>query len=245
MMVKFILLAVVFLAGCAGSVSIPATRADSLTPASPTPEIEVVSKPELDRKPDGSFLIPTPYWANPRSVAAMPWHAVFGGTVIEVKNDSQKFSRFGDRKFISGALRVEKIFRNLPDSSEITVGSVIGSEDFDGLKKGDKAIFFVNEIYEGGFVRIEIEGTNSKLGFKVQDWNDPIVAVLEKLAPCDKTTVVWVEGHPEDFKAKLHACERESKILDDPQIAEIWKRYDPRGFQSLVEFREFRETDDN
>ncbi|HEY8559953.1 MAG TPA: hypothetical protein VIL74_06090 [Pyrinomonadaceae bacterium] len=246
-MIKFILPAVFLLSGCPANFSIPATSADSPPPVSSTPANEVVSRPQLHKRPDGSFTIPTLYWATPQGVAGNGWEAVFGGTVVEVENVAEKKSDGFPfpRKYVQGAIKVEKIFRNLPDSTEITVGSVIRSEDFDGLKKGDKVVFFIDDIYEGGYVRVETAGTNSKLGFKVEDWNEPLVAALEKLAPCDKLRIERVEGHPEDFKARLHDCDgdRESKILDDPEIADIWKLRDPVGYQSLVEMRELRELD--
>jgi hypothetical protein len=232
--VKFILLAVVLLSSCTKNVPVRDSKVGTIP--------EIVSKPDFIKKSDGSFEFPTLYWATPGGIAEKNWQAVFGGTVIEVENVQEKKSDGFPfpRKYVKGAVKVEKIFRNLPDSSEIAVGSVIRSEDFDGLKKGDKVVLFIEEIYEGGFVRIETDGTNSKLGFKVKDWNEPIIAALEKLTPCDKTEVVWVEGHPEDFKVKLYNCDEKSRILDDPQIAEIWKRYDPLGFQSLVEMRKLR-----
>ena len=229
---KYFLLAVLLLNGCAAEIPVQETKAE-LAP-------ETISKVELMQLSNGSFLFPNLYWANPVGVAAN-WDAVYGGTVTEVKSESDDPADKDSRKFVEGAIKVEKIFLNLPDSSEIDIGSTIRSEDFDGLKKDDKVIVFINNKYEGGYVRVKIEGTNSKLGFKVKDWNDPIVSALEKVAPCDKIRIGWIEGFPKDFRAKLYDCykERRNLIFDDPQISEIWKKNDPNGFQSLIESRQY------
>jgi hypothetical protein len=233
--------AVFFLFGCFTdpSVNNPVSEPNAYTEPAP------LSKPDFTKHSDGSYQFSTVYWASPRGVAEDDWMAVYGGTVTEVKNEVDDPSDETSRKFVSGSIRVQKIFRNLPDSSEIAIGSIIRSEDFDGLKKGDKAIVFIQDIYEGGFVRAEIAGANSKLGFKVETWNDPIVTTLEKVAPCDKIRIGWVEGHPKDFRAKLHDClqERDQMILDDPQISEIWKQHDPEGFRTLLEWREMRDEE--
>jgi hypothetical protein len=237
---KYLLLATVFLFnGCqADKVSEP----DITTNTAP----KAATRLELFKKPDGSFRFPTLYWTTPRGVAEEDWNAVFGGTVIKVETVREKKSDGFPfpRTYVKGALKVEKIFRDLPDSTEITVDSIIESEDFDGLKKGDKVIIFIQEIYEGGFVRIEVDGTNSKLGFKVKDWNEPIVTALEKIAPCYKINIGWVEGHAQNFRAKMYDCykERNQMILGDPQVTETWKRSDPKGFQYLVDLSEMKEN---
>ncbi len=238
-MLKLILPAVILFSSCAVDVS------EQIVEKQTTPE--TISKVKLTKKSDGSFEFPTLYWAVPRGVAEQDWNAVFGGTVIEVKKESDDPYDKESRKFVSGAIKIEKTFLNLPDTSEISINSIVRSENFDGLKKGDKVIIFINGNYEGGYVRIEIDGTNSKLGFKVKDWSEAIVTALEKVAPCSKIETTWVEGHPEDFRAKMHDCleNRNKIILDDPQVAEIWKRYDPKGFQYLVELREMDENAGN
>jgi hypothetical protein len=242
-MEKFILLTVLFFSSCAGGGPLTKTNAESLPERVIEQQPKVISNPKLSKMSDGSFLIPNLYWVPPRGVAEQNWEAVFGGTVVEVKKDKAEYSDQRSRKFVKGAIKVERIFLNLPDSVEVTIGSIIRSEDFDYLKKGDKVILFIHDIYESGYVRTEIKGTNSKLGFKVKDWNDPIVAALEKAAPCSKTRILWIEGHPEDFNVKVHDCyrERSAKILDDPQIAPVWSQLDPEGFQSLVEFRRLKQ----
>jgi len=236
-MTRFILSAVIFFNGCAATV--PEQNSEkNITP-------KLISKPESHKKSDGSFRFSTLYWATPRTVAGDDWHAVFGGTVIIVSKESDDPLDNSSRKYVSGAIKIEKVFLNLPDNSEISVNSVIRSEDFDDLKIGDKVIVFINVFYEGDFARVEIEGTNTKLGFKVKDWNEPIVSVLEQIAPCGKIQETWAEGHPEDFRVKMYNCfeERNRIILDEPQVAEIWKRYDPIGFQYLLELRELNSVD--
>ena len=185
-----------------------------------------------------SFNFPTLYWAVPRPVAVTDWHAVFGGTVVKVKKEKQKFSEDLTRKFVGGEIEIERIFLNLPSGAAISVGDKFYGEDFENLKKGDKVIVFINGFYEKEFVRIKIDGTNSALGWKVKNWNEPIVAVLEKIAPCGKTEETRVEGHKRDFRTTLYDCreERDQMILEN---AEIWKRYDPKGFDELVERQKF------
>ncbi|HQU93105.1 MAG TPA: hypothetical protein PLK77_12445 [Pyrinomonadaceae bacterium] len=239
---KIVVLAAVFFHfGCftAPSVNVPVSEPIAYT------EPGKLSKPDFIKKSDGSYEFSTVYWATPRGVAEDDWKAVYGGTVTDVKKEVDDPSDETSRKFVSGSIRVEKIFRNLPDSSEIAIGSIVRSEDFDGLKKGDKAIIFIQDIYENGFVRAEIAGTNSKLGFKVETWNDPIVTALEKVARCGKIRIGWVEGHPKDFRAKLHDCyqELDQMILDDPQISEIWKLHDPEGFRRLLELRKMSDEE--
>ena len=236
-MTKFILSLVIFLSGCAPNISEQNIEKD-IAP-------KLVSTPESHKMSDGSFLLPTLYWANPLTVASEDWDAVFGGTVVKVSKESDYASDNLSRKYVSGAIKIEKIFLNFPDNSEISVNSVVRSEDSDGLKIGDKVIVFTDGFYEGSFVRVEIEGTNTRLGFKVKDWNEPIVNVLEKIAPCGKIGEIWVEGHSKDFRVKMYNCrdERNKMILDDPQIADIWRRYDPIGFQYLLELRELNSVD--
>ena len=236
----YFLSAVILLNGCAADFPIEETK------NKPAPEH--ISKIDLSKLSDGSFSISTIYWAGSRGVAEEDWQAVFGGTVVEVKEERADPKDLKSRKFVNGAIKIEKIFLNLPDTDEIGIGSIVRSEDFDEMKKGDKIIFFVNGIiYEGGYCRVEVAGTNSKLGFKVKDWNDPIVSAVEKTAACEKVRNIWIEGHRKDFTAKQHDCyeERNKLVLDDPQISGIWKQNDPQGFQRLIEFRQYENSPKN
>lgn len=190
------------------------------------------------RSVSGSF--PTLYWAVPRPIADTNWHAVFGGTVVSVKKEKQELSEDLSRKIVTGEIKIEKIFLNLPDGKPISINDQFFGEGFENLKKGDKVIVFINGFYEKEFVRIAIDGTNSALGLKVKDWNEPIVSVLEKIAPCSEIKETTPEGHKKDFLVKLYDCraERDKMILEN---ALIWKRYDPKGVAELIEKRKFEE----
>lgn len=194
----------------------------------------VVSKNVQTTQDGKSFGFPTIYWAVPSTVADSEWNAVFGGTVIKTKQEKEEGLGGHERKFVSGTLKVEKIFLNMPDHIEIKLDSIFEGESFEHLKKGDKVIVFVNSFFDKEFWIKTIEGTNSAMGFKVKTWNDPIGGVLEKAAPCSKTKNSWVEGHEKDFRVKLYDCraERDKIILEN---AEIWKRYDPLGLDNLLE----------
>lgn len=183
---------------------------------------------------------PTLYWAVPRPIAATDWHAVFGGTIVKVKKEKLKYSGDITREFVGGEVKIEKIFLDLPGGAKISIGEKFYGEDFENLKKGDKVIVFVNGFYERDFVRIKIDGTNSALGLKVKDWNEPIVPLLEKIAVCGKTKETWVEGHQPDFRTTLYDCrsERDKMILEN---APIWQRYDPKGVEELIERQKFLE----
>lgn len=205
--------------------------AQSVNPTKPTTEKAKLSV-------SGSF--PTLYWAVPRPIARTDWHAVFGGTVIKVKKEKQDLTEDLSRKIVTGEIQIEKIFLNLPDGEPFSINERFFGEGFENLKKGDKVIVFVNGFYEKEFVRIAIDGTNSALGLKIKDWNEPIVALLEEIAPCEKIKETTPEGHKKDFRAKLYDCraERDKMILEN---AAIWKRYDPKGFAELVEMKKFEE----
>jgi len=230
-MLKLLLLAVVLFSSCAGD-NLAQTTVTETAP-------KLILTPKLRKNADGLIELPTLYWSTPRTLPAFDWYAVFGGTVINVKKESVKMSGDFSREYVSGALKIEKVFLNLPGSSEISINSVVTSENFDDLKKGDKVIIFINGFYEREFVRVEVEGTSSKLGFKVKDWNEPIVSVLEKIAPCNKTQEEWPEGHPRETRILMYNCggDWDKFILDDPEISKVWKRYDPKGFEHLVEMR--------
>ncbi len=236
MKLGILLLIVVFFGGCATDVP-QQNVVENNAPVK-------ISTPDPWFKRNNTVNIPTVYWAGPFTIPEEAWFAVYGGEVIEVKVERTDYSDNHSREFVSGKLKVEKIFLDLPENSDVSIGSVIGSEDFDGLKKGDKAIIFINGFYEKSFVHAEIAGTNSKLGFKVKDWNEPIVSVIEKIAPCDKIYTSLPDGHNLNFR--LYGCygKRAAMILDDFQTAEIWKHYDPEGFQVLLERRRLAEEDD-
>ena len=231
------LLMFVFAANCQKTI-VEKTSAQSVNVGKPSEKADTVSRR------NATFYFPTVYWAVSIPVAVTDWNAVFGGTVLRTKKEKQKgMGEFG-RKYVSGEIKVDKVFLGLPDNSKLSTNGIISAEGFENLKKGDKVIVFVNGFYEREFVLQKIEGTNSALGFKIKDWNEPIVSVLEKAAPCSKIKDTWVEGHPADFRTKMYDCraERDQIILEN---AEIWKRYDPHGFDQLLERQEILKEIEN
>lgn len=187
------------------------------------------------------FGFATLYWAHPQFLTANDWQMVFAGTVVKVKSEKDRISDF-TRRFKTGEIKVERIFLDLPESEGAKPGDIYGSEGFDGLKRGDKVIVFIKAFYEEQFVRVDVADTNTRLGIKVKSWDDPIVAAVEKAAQCSKIIEITPQGHKKAFRVKMYDCESERNklILEDKEIADVWRRFDPQGFQHLLEVQELR-----
>jgi hypothetical protein len=87
------------------------------------------------------------------------------------------------------------------------------SDGFEGLKRGDKVLVFVNE-YDGGYGIIEAAGSNCKLGIKVRDWDDPIIEAVEAM-----TRDPQMAKRPDD----------RIEVLKNPKYAEVWQRFSRKG----------------
>lgn len=166
------------------------------------------------------------------------WDMVFAGTVVQVKSEKENMSGHYVRHFKTGKIKVARVFLNSATGQRIAIGDYFEGEGFEGSKRGDKVIVFIGATYyEGSLARTDVAGTNSKLGFKIKSWDEPIVAAVEKVTRCTKIVEKWVEGHRPHFRAKVYDCqfERDKMIVEDKELANIWRRYDPQGIEFLLE----------
>lgn len=203
----------------------------------------VTSSAQMPRQQSegNTFGVSHLYWASPRPLLMEEWDMVFAGTVVEVKSETQNMSGNFVRHLKTGKIKVARVFLDSATGERIAIGDYFEGEGFDGSKRGDKVIVFVSaSYYEGSLARADVAGTNSKLGFKIKSWDEPIVTAVEKLTRCMKVVEKWVEGHRQDFRAKVYDCksERDEMILEDKELAEIWRRYDPHGIEILLDVQQ-------
>ncbi len=224
----------------AGVLIICASLIYSAENSSAIAQTNVLASPPRQNREINKFGFANLYWAVPRPVVAENWHMVFGGSVRKVKSKSEKVTDDISRRYKYGEIKVERVFLDLPDGRKTLPGDIFVGEDFDGLKHGDTVIVFINAFYEKTFVRIQIAGTNTRLGFKIKSWNEPIVAAVEQATRCAKIRETTPEGHKKDFKVKMYDCtaERNEMILKDKKLADVWRQFDPQGFQYLLEMQE-------
>lgn len=203
----------------------------------------VTSSTQMPRQQsDGNtFGVSHLYWASPRPLLMEEWDMVFAGTVVEVKSEKENMSGDFVRHFKTGKIKVARVFLDSATGKRIAIGDYFEGEGFDGSKRGDKVIVFINaSYYEESLARTDVEGTNSKLGFKIKNWDDPIVTAVEKVTRCTKIVDKWVEGHRQDFRAKVYDCksERDKMLLEDKELADVWRRYDPQGIELLHDIQQ-------
>lgn len=169
-------------------------------PARPTPTPGAASD---------TFSVGVMYWATPRPVLCKDWHVVLGGTVIETHKETAP--ELAKQHFTAGTLKVERVFLSLPTEREAAPAgfAYFKSEGFEGLKRGDKVIVFVNE-YDGGYGIVEAAGSNSRLGIKVRSWDDTIVEAVAAMTRDAQAT-------------KLPGGRQEA--LKDPRHAEAWRPF--------------------
>ncbi|HEV2864848.1 MAG TPA: hypothetical protein VGX48_27895 [Pyrinomonadaceae bacterium] len=159
-----------------------------------------------------TFSVGVMYWATPRPVLCKDWYVVLGGTVVEThREEAPELAR---QHFAAGTLKVERVFMSLPTEREAAPEgfAYFKSEGFDGLRRGDKVIVFVNE-YDGGYGLVEAAGSNSKLGIKVRSWDEPIVEAVAAMTRDAQA-------------AKLPGDRQEA--LKDPRHAEAWRPFNGR-----------------
>ncbi|HEX8558034.1 MAG TPA: hypothetical protein VF668_08040 [Pyrinomonadaceae bacterium] len=192
------------LAACTAGQSVPRER------AAPAPSQE----PAPRRAAAETFSAGHMYWATPQPVLCKDWYVVLGGAVVETHREAMP--GLTKERHTAGTLRVERVFMSLPTKNEAAPGAGVAyfkSEAFDGLKRGDKVIVFVNE-YDGGYGIVEAAGSNTKLGIKVRSWDDPIVRAVETLTR-DPQAARFPEGRRE--------------VLKDPEQAKAWRPFAGKG----------------
>lgn len=149
------------------------------------------------------------YWATPLPVLCKDWYVVIAGTVLEIHQEV--VPELAKQRYTAGTLKVDRVLLSLPTEKEAAPLNFVyfKSDGFEGLKRGDKVIVFVNE-YDGGYGIIEAAGSNSKLGIKVRNWDDPIVRAVEAITRDART-------------AKFPGDRVE--LLKDPEYAKIWRPF--------------------
>jgi hypothetical protein len=153
------------------------------------------------------------YWAPPRPLLMCDALMVVGGTVVGTwREGTGKTPASG----VGGLMHVERTFllregRGMPAGGWCPGMTYLQSEGFDGLKRGDKLIVFLNSYDDGAAIR-PVLGSNCPVGIKLKDWNDPIVPAVK--AVCGSSDV--------------------KKVLADEKHRAAWRRFDPVGVESIL-----------
>ena len=163
------------------------------------------------------------YWAIPTPILCKEWQLVVGGTVLETHEE--KGHEAHPEPFVGGTLKVERIFLNLPTRDDAVSPNLkrFEADAFDGLRRGDRVIAFVNE-YDGGYGVIEVPDSNCKIGIKVADWGEPIVGAVEEMIRSGGST---------------YNTDVRREMLKDAKYAETWRPYSHKGIQYLLEGKEY------
>ncbi|MBX7220644.1 MAG: hypothetical protein K1Y36_11910 [Blastocatellia bacterium] len=147
-----------------------------LLPGLELPAFEAVPQ----AKPAIEMYLGWMYWAPPQAIPDMDWYLVVAGTVETLHRES--VASLPNQLVMVGTLRVKRIFRHLPTRNypnpqpfdRLRVGGL------NGLKPGDNVLLFAIE-YDGGYGLLEAAHSNCKIGIKLHNWHDPIVASVERM----------------------------------------------------------------
>ena len=163
------------------------------------------------------------YWAIPTPILCKEWRLVVGGTVLETHEEKGYGAH--PKSFISGTLEVERVFLNLPTRDDVVSPSLklFKAQGFDGLRRGDRVIVFVNE-YDGGYGLIAVPDSNCKIGIKVADWGEPIVHAVEEMIK------------KEDSK---NNADLRREMLKEAAYAEVWRPYSSKGIAYILEDKNY------
>jgi hypothetical protein len=153
------------------------------------------------------------YWYAPL-LLDVQWDLVVTGTVVDLSIDSSGRKLAYGKDFIVGKLKVQEIlYRNLSLNKKRKSLGYISSNGFDGLKLGDKAIIFIIE-YEGDYAIPSFSGTNCKIGYKLDSWQDPIINAVRE----------YINLNQDMFK-----------LIENKSLLQMWERYDPQSVQKIKE----------
>jgi hypothetical protein len=163
------------------------------------------------------------YWAIPQPILCKDWYLVVGGTVLETHKEEGHDAH--PRPYVGGTMTVERIFLNLPTRNYAVSPNlkIFMSNAFDGLKRGDKVIVFVNE-YDGGYGIISVLDSNCGIGIKVKSWDEPIVGAIEAM--------IRGGGGGKNIDAR-------KEMLKDANTVKVWRRYSSRGIAYLLEDKDY------
>jgi hypothetical protein len=182
----------------------PDALAPSLAPAvAPTPQADAAD----------IFTASVMYWATPRPILCKDWYVVVAGAVTETHPET--IPGLAKERYTMGTLKVERVLLSLPTEREAAPArfAYFKSDGFEGLRRGDKVLVFVNE-YDGGYGIIEAAGSNCKLGIRVRGWDDPVVKAVEALTS-DAHTAQRPDGRAE--------------VLKNPKYARAFRPFSGRG----------------
>ena len=159
------------------------------------------------------------YWAPPRTLLHYDWTVVAGGTVAATCGPEPR-----DFRKLTGCLvKTERVFRidaREPATQRWTRDKqYVDCHGAQGLKAGDKVIFFLNE-YDGTLAICPVDGSNCNIGIKVSGWDDPAVAAVEALCKS------------KDWK----------RALQDKKVQAIWRRFDDIGVDAILQGRYWQEV---
>ena len=158
----------------------PEAEADAAQALAAVPEGEVDTA--------GALMLPAMHWAPARPVLDPDPILLVGGTVRDVKKTRAEDADVrGEPWIVSARIEVEEVYADrLPKARDGEKTAPLGTRKFvvaelaDGLAVGDKVIVYGVD-YEGAQALVEREGSNARLGIKVVDWSDPVVAAVRAL----------------------------------------------------------------
>lgn len=155
-----------------------------------------------------ALLLGRMYWVGSRYLLGRDHGLVVTGTVREMATMKPDNPSLRGRQWtVEARIEVHTIF---VDSKRPPVApKFVVSELASGLHVGDKVIVFGTK-YEGSYGQIEALGSNSRLGIKIEDWSDPIVATLPA-----------VLSGTADF--------------NDKAIADVWRPFGAPAIQCLID----------
>jgi hypothetical protein len=175
--------------------------------------------PYLGLKPDelsgpSVFTVGVPFWTVAPSLLFRNWLLVVGGTVVCRRVEP---SSLGAGIYVyPGGVLVERVLcaergrKELRDWNEGTTYLAL-TDGLEGFKAGDKVIIFANG-YNGDVAIQPVTGGNCRVGIKVDSWDDPIVAAVEKLC---------------------RAKDRR-EALKDAEVQRAWRRFDDSGVEAIL-----------
>lgn len=184
-------------------------------PTAPAPAPSDIIKPKVIN--GGTFKVGYMYWAR-SPLLLKDWSVVLSGTVSEIYRHQLKGDQINPEGTMAGVVKIHEIYsRRSTQKVDFQNASFFKSSGgFDGLKKGDKIIVFIDS-YDGGYGVVPVSDTHCHLGLKITGFDDPVI----------DATKMWLSKKGDFFE--------QGKLAVDEKFAKVWRKYDKVGLEAFLE----------